>query len=247
MSFIAYLFLAYLFGSIPWGFIVAKLNGVNLQKKGSGNIGATNVYRALGLSYALIVFLLDVFKGVFVMLVAKFSVNSHYEIAALALAVILGHTFSVFLKGKGGKGVATTFGVLLILIGWKVMVLVLLMAIGLLILTRYMSLTNLTLIWIFPAYFVFVDPDFAYFLLGIIVTLLVYWEHRTNIERLKAGTELRLQVNVRLKSERKSVPKIANAAVPVKANKKPIKKTVKKASKKTLLKNTKKAPLKKRI
>jgi len=251
MSFIAYLFSAYLFGSIPWGYLIAKLHGINIVKKGSGNIGATNIYRTLGFSYALVVFLLDVLKGLLVMLVAKFSVNSHYEIAMLALAVILGHTFSIFLRGKGGKGIATTFGVLLILIGWKVMGVVLLAAICLMLITRYMSLTNLILIWIFPSFFVFVNPDFAYFALGVGVVLLIYWEHRDNIERLKEGRELELAVKVGIKSVKKTTPSIANVAAPMRANKKSVASKKKVIQKKQTSKAksevvAKKRPLKKR-
>ncbi|MEO6509325.1 MAG: glycerol-3-phosphate 1-O-acyltransferase PlsY [Patescibacteria group bacterium] len=217
MSFIAYILLAYLFGAIPWGYIIARLHGVNIQKRGSGNTGATNIYRTLGLPAAILVFLLDVFKGVFVMLIAKFSINNHYEVAALALAVILGHTFSIFLKGKGGKGVATTFGVLLILIGWNVMIAALFAAIGLVILTGYMSIASLILIWIFPGFFVFVEPDFAFFILGVLVTLLIYWEHRANIDRLKEGKELQLNIKIGLKPQKNAPPKIVSAGIPVKA------------------------------
>lgn len=206
MSLLLYIFLAYLFGAVPWGFIVAKYKGVNIQKKGSGNTGATNIYRTLGLSYALLVFFLDAIKGVIVMLVAKFSLNSHVEIASIALAVILGHTFSIFLKGRGGKGVATTIGVLCVLIGWKVMFSLILVGLSLIVLTRFMSLTVLILVWIFPGFFVFVNPDLAYFILGIVVTILIYWEHRENIERLKAGNELQLGIKIGLHKQKIKEP-----------------------------------------
>jgi glycerol-3-phosphate acyltransferase PlsY len=231
---------------------VAKFKGVNIQRRGSRNTGATNVYRTLGLSYALLVFLLDTLKGVLVMLIVKFSLNSHIEIALVALAVILGHTFSVFLKGKGGKGVATTLGVLLVLIGWKVMFGIVLAGIALLILTRFMSLTNLILIWIFPGYFVFVNPDLAYFVLGVIVTILIYWEHRENIDRLKEGRELKLAIKIGLSSQRpKALPiqtvpsrrlaKIEKPSSKKKTNKtKTLKKTVVKKPKKTAKRKSKK-------
>ena len=201
MIFLIIILLAYVFGSIPWGYVVARLQGVDIRQKGSGSIGATNIYRTLGLSYAVFVGLLDVFKGVLVMGIAKFSLNNHYEIALIALAVIVGHMFSIFLKGKGGKGIATTFGVLLVLIGWETMLLALLIWLGLLIFTRYMSLTNLVMIWFFPIFYVFVQPDFAFFILGIIVTMLVYWAHRGNIERLKEGREPVLHVTVGFRNQ----------------------------------------------
>jgi glycerol-3-phosphate acyltransferase PlsY len=236
MSFLAYILLAYLLGAIPWGFLIARWKGVDIRKKGSGATGATNVYRSLGLSLAVLVASLDVLKGVLVMLIAKFSINNHYQIAAIALAVILGHMFSIFLHGKGGKGVATTLGVGLVLVGWQVALIVMIGWICVVSLTRFMSLTNLIFIWIFPAYFVFVNPDFAFFMLGVVITLLVYWQHRGNIERLKAGTELQLSVKIGVKQERVK----AVASKPAKMVKKRTKKVVKKM-KKTAKKSKKRA------
>ncbi len=207
MTFLAIIVLAYFFGAVPWGYIVARIRGVDIQKKGSGNTGATNIYRVFGLPTALLVGLLDAMKGSFITFLAIFSLNNHYQIAIIALAVILGHIYSVFLKGKGGKGVATTFGVLLILIGWKVMSIIFLVWIGLLMLTRLMSMTNLILICFFPLYFLFVKMDLAYFILGTVVTLIIYWVHSDNIDRLKAGKELKLDVKVNFTKERKKKTK----------------------------------------
>jgi glycerol-3-phosphate acyltransferase PlsY len=214
MAFLVYILFAYLFGAIPWGVIVAKFKGVDIQRRGSGNTGATNIYRTMGLSYGLLVGLLDVSKGAIVMTAAKFSLNSHYQIALIALAVILGHVFSIFLGGKGGKGVGTTFGVALVLVGWQFSLIVLGAWIVLILLTRFMSLTNLILIWVLPSYFVFINPDFAYFILSALVTLLIYWAHRENIDRLKEGRELRLNVKIAMKTDR---PKYTAAPAPVKA------------------------------
>jgi glycerol-3-phosphate acyltransferase PlsY len=196
MTFITIILFAYLLGAIPWGYIIAKFKGVDIQKKGSGSTGATNVYRNLGLPTALLVAVLDILKGTFAMLVAILSLNSHYEIAWVALAVIVGHIYSIFLKGKGGKGIATTFGVLIILIGWKALLSTLVIWILLLSITRLMSLTNLLMICVFPLYFLFIKPDLAFFLLGTVVTFLIYWVHSDNIDRLKAGKELQLDVKV---------------------------------------------------
>ncbi len=157
------------------------------------------MYRNLGMSNAILVGLLDILKGSLTMGIARFSLNNHYEIAVIAFAVIVGHIFPIFLKGKGGKGIATTFGVALILMGWKVVLVVIAVWAMLLVFTRFMSLSNLILIWIFPMYFVFIKPDLAYFMLGVALTVLVYWVHRENIERLKLNKELRLEVTIGFK------------------------------------------------
>ena len=101
-------------GSIPWGVIVAKQRGVDIRQKGSGNIGATNVARVLGLKDGLLVLLLDALKGALVTLAAARLDGAPWVIAATGFAAILGHCFSPWLGGKGGKGVATALGVFVI-------------------------------------------------------------------------------------------------------------------------------------
>jgi glycerol-3-phosphate acyltransferase PlsY len=108
--------LSYLCGAIPFGVLVGRACGVDVQRVGSGNIGTTNVWRALGPKMGALVFALDVAKGLAAPLLAKTLVPVNINVMALcALVAVLGHTFSVFLKFKGGKGVATAFGAML---GW---------------------------------------------------------------------------------------------------------------------------------
>jgi glycerol-3-phosphate acyltransferase PlsY len=109
------LFLAYLFGSIPAGVVVARTYGVDIRKVGSGNIGATNVLRALGWGPALVVAFFDVFKGGIAVLIARALGLADWLLGGVALMAVLGHNYSVFLGFKGGKGVATSFGTLLFL------------------------------------------------------------------------------------------------------------------------------------
>jgi glycerol-3-phosphate acyltransferase PlsY len=109
------LLLAYLFGSIPAGVLVARTYGVDIRKVGSGNIGATNVLRALGWGPALVVAFFDVFKGGIAVLIARALGLADWLLGGVALMAVLGHTYSVFLGFKGGKGVATSFGTLLFL------------------------------------------------------------------------------------------------------------------------------------
>src|SRR4028119_1387301 len=108
------LFISYLLGAIPFGVLVGRARGIDVRAVGSGNIGTTNVWRALGPGAGSLVFALDVAKGLAAPLLACTLVGNEYWIIALcALVAVLGHTFSVFLKFKGGKGIATAFGVLL--------------------------------------------------------------------------------------------------------------------------------------
>ena len=110
------LLLAYLFGSVPAGVLVARTYGVDIRKVGSGNIGATNVLRALGPGPALVVAFFDVFKGGIAVFIARASGLEDWLLGGVALAAILGHNYSLFLGFKGGKGVATSFGTLLFLL-----------------------------------------------------------------------------------------------------------------------------------
>jgi glycerol-3-phosphate acyltransferase PlsY len=192
MTFYILIIAAYLQASIPWGFIIARLRGVNIKKVGSGNIGATNVTRALGFQFGVLTALLDILKGAAPAALAFVSLNSQFQIMLVMLAAILGNIFPIFLKFKGGKGISTSFGVLLILMGWQIMSLVLVIWFILLVITRYMSITNILLILYLPLYFVFVNLSVGYFIFSVIVMLLIFWAHRNNIKRLQAGKELKL-------------------------------------------------------
>lgn len=123
MTYIIVFAVAYLFGAIPWGFIIGKMQGIDIREHGSGNIGATNVTRTLGNLLGKVCFLLDSLKGflpVFiVMLWAKqLAVNNDYAMITATLATVIGHIFPVYLKFKGGKGISTTGGALLALAPW---------------------------------------------------------------------------------------------------------------------------------
>ena len=137
------LLLAYLFGSIPAGVLVARTYGVDIRKVGSGNIGATNVLRALGWGPALVVAFFDVFKGGIAVLVARAFGLSDWMLGGVALMAVLGHNYSVFLRFRGGKGVATSFGTLLFLDPalalWTFPI-----GLSVILLTRYVSAGSMT-------------------------------------------------------------------------------------------------------
>jgi glycerol-3-phosphate acyltransferase PlsY len=199
---------AYLLGSIPFGLIIAKAHGKDLRSIGSGNIGATNVARALGKKWAYVCFLLDVLKGFVPMLIAKrLSTQLQAEQAlficlwlTVGIAAILGNIFPLYLKFKGGKGVATSLGVALGL--WPYYTVCAFVALGvwvIVVLTwRYVSLASIVASIAFAAtlfLIVLLTPGWDFINLwplliaAAAIPLMVIIRHRENIKRLFAGTE----------------------------------------------------------
>lgn len=181
---------AYLLGSVPFGLVLCKLFGYgDIRNIGSGNIGATNVLRTGSKPLALATLILDSGKGAIAVLAAQFLTDGNFNVMMFAaLFVLLGHLYPVWLKFKGGKGVATTLGTLLALVP-----LIGLAACGIWLVTaaafRYSSLAALAGIGLTPviAHYMGEDPNLSG-LLGFI-TLLVYFKHRENIRRLIKGEE----------------------------------------------------------
>ncbi|WP_299080580.1 glycerol-3-phosphate 1-O-acyltransferase PlsY [uncultured Ruegeria sp.] len=179
--------LGYLMGSIPFGMIIAKVMGLgNLRQIGSGNIGATNVLRTGNKAAAALTLLFDAGKGMAAVLLARtFAGDDAAQIAALM--AFLGHCFPVWLGFKGGKGVATFLGIWLAL-DWRVGVaccLTWLVAAGF---WRISSVGALGAAALSTTWVVLLTDGSAFFL-GIILTILVYWRHNSNVARIKAGTE----------------------------------------------------------
>ncbi len=191
--------LAYLYGSVPFGFLAAKLlRGVDIRTTGSGNIGATNAARVLGFKFFPPIFLLDVSKGLLPTLAARLLASGgafvpHPLAVGAGLAAILGHVFPVWLGFKGGKAVATSTGVFLVLAPWSVLVAAGAWAL-VFALWRYVSLASMTAAVALPVSVWFIHPDplgtgrylTAFAALG---GALVIYLHRANIRRLLAGTE----------------------------------------------------------
>lgn len=189
---IVFIILGYLFGSIPFGYIIAKLKNINIQKQGSGNIGATNVSRVLGFKYAIIVGLLDVLKVILPATIAKQYLTNDWYVCLAIIAPILGHLFPIWLNFKGGKAVSSVFASMIVIIGWKYSLIFLLIWIITLRLIKIMSLTNLIVIWFVPLLFWLFTHSIAYFSLGLLYIPILFWAHRENIKRLKEGTEKRI-------------------------------------------------------
>jgi glycerol-3-phosphate acyltransferase PlsY len=180
--------IAYFLGSIPTGLLLARAAGVDIRASGSGNIGATNVYRTLGRSVGVMTLVGDCLKGLLPVLAARYLGLSDLWIAAVGLAAFLGHVYTIFLGFKGGKGVATALGVFLgvaplavggalavfIVVVWK---------------TRYISLGSITAAAVIPGLVAVIDRRPPLVLMSVVIAALVVWKHRENIQRLRAGTE----------------------------------------------------------
>lgn len=206
MKFVFLIIGAYLLGSVPFGLIIAKAHGKDLRSIGSGNIGATNLSRALGRKWAYLCFLLDAAKGLIPMLITAGFISSPPAIAELFLALaagcaaILGHIFPIYLRFKGGKGVATSFGVALGLWPYYTICAVAAFLIWLVVvlLWRYISLASISASVAFPltlALVIILMPDWNFanlwplFVAAVAIPVMVIVRHRENIKRLIAGTE----------------------------------------------------------
>jgi acyl phosphate:glycerol-3-phosphate acyltransferase len=196
-------FCSYLLGSIPSGYIAGRLAGIDLRSRGSGNIGATNVLRTLGKKYAYPVFVCDVLKGFLAVRLSVFLAE-HFEFAPpdadwfailAAVACVLGHTFPVWLKFKGGKGVATSGGTMLGLAPMATLVAVLVWIV-VFETTRYVSVASVIAVVALPAALgVLLKLHLAHslpiFYSAIVLAIVVCWRHRSNFARLVRGTEQR--------------------------------------------------------
>lgn len=188
--------IAYLAGSIPSAYLAGKAHGVDLRKHGSGNLGATNVARVLGVKTGALVFIADVLKGFLaVYFLPMYTETLRPELWALVfgVAAIIGHVKPAFLFGRGGgKGVATATGVFLAL-AFVPMLIAEIVWISVFYFTRYVSLASLLGAAVLPVAILAWsrDPRSAVFIASVLIALFVYWTHRANIGRLRRGEEHR--------------------------------------------------------
>ena len=199
--------ISYLIGSIMFSVIFTKkIAGFDVRTKGSGNAGSTNVLRTAGKKVAIITLICDILKGVVAVLIGyivgkltKASVEtSQMLILTAGVMVVLGHTFPIFFKLKGGKGVATSLGVLL-MINWKIGLICLVFALLIMAVSRMVSLGSISAAILFPVLCIFINENylikanhFGYVLFGIILCLLVVFNHRSNLKRIINGKENKL-------------------------------------------------------
>jgi glycerol-3-phosphate acyltransferase PlsY len=192
--------LAFVVGSFPTGYIMARiLKKTDIRKEGSGNIGATNVWRVVGKLPGVAVLLIDILKGYFMVRVFStetdklLGLGTWEERILLGLAVILGHNFSIFLKFRGGKGVATSAGVIFALDS-RLLFICLFIWIVVFLLFRYISLASLASSISLPIFLSLAGYPFSFILFGVSLALLISFKHLANIRRLLTGEEPKLKL-----------------------------------------------------
>jgi acyl phosphate:glycerol-3-phosphate acyltransferase len=183
---------AFVIGSIPFGIITAKAKGIDLKKVGSGNIGATNVLRSLGKWPAIVTLLGDILKGTLAVAIGKYSAIEPLYVGLIGMSAILGHNYSIFLGFRGGKGVATSIGVLLLYIPYGA-VITLFVWILVVLVTKYSSLGAIVSFTLLPLSVFVIDPqDKTKFFISMLISVFIIVRHQENIKRLIKGTEPRI-------------------------------------------------------
>ena len=194
--------IAYLIGSINFSVIFSKkMAGFDVREKGSGNAGTTNMLRSVGKKAAAITLVCDILKGVVAILIALLigkiigSANTSALVQTAGIAVILGHTFPIFFKFKGGKGVATSLGVL-IMSNWQIGLICLVFALILIALTQMVSVGSIAAAVLYPVLTLFIPQNYIaegnYLIYSILLAVLIIFNHRENVKRLLNGTENRI-------------------------------------------------------
>lgn len=200
--------IAYLIGSINFSVLISKkMAGFDVREKGSGNAGTTNMLRSVGKKAAAITLICDILKGVISIVIAIIvgniakNLDRELLLQIAGIAVVLGHTFPIFFGFKGGKGVATSLGVLLIS-NWQIGLICLVFAVVLMTLTRMVSLGSCAAAVLFPVLTLFINQHYTvltdgksgrvYFVYSVILAIIVLYNHRSNIKRILNGTENKL-------------------------------------------------------
>jgi acyl phosphate:glycerol-3-phosphate acyltransferase len=202
MIWLAILLLCYLIGSFPSGYLVGKSQGIDIRQHGSGNIGATNVLRVMGKKWGYLVFFCDSLKGFTAVKAGLWLASSTGAEATLAAVVagtccIIGHNYTVWLRFKGGKGIATSIGVLLAIVPIMIVLIVLVIWLAVFFVWKYVSLASICAALSLPVAVLALFPLVAhgnYWVLvvfSLIVAALAVWRHRPNIDRLLQGKENR--------------------------------------------------------
>jgi glycerol-3-phosphate acyltransferase PlsY len=208
LNFYLYLLLpaAFLIGSIPFGLIFTRNKGIDIRETGSKNIGATNVLRSAGKMPAVMTLLADLLKGavpVFVTGVVVAKLTEGHEIVKFSLlaedvwtgmaglAAVLGHMFSIFLQFRGGKGVATGFGVLIVISPVSAFIL-LLVWIVVVNITKYVSIGSIVAVCLLPLVYLLQGASMVKVIFGVVLAVLITFKHSSNISKLVAGTESKI-------------------------------------------------------
>lgn len=206
------LVISYLLGSIPNALWIGKVfKGIDIREHGSGNTGATNAGRVLGAKLGVLTLFLDILKGMLPVLIGIFlmknnfiqtglndstaprnilynTYDSNLDLVLIGLMAIIGHSFSIFLKFKGGKAVATTLGVFLVLVPKAIFVIAIVFFVVFFI-YRYVSLSSIISATLLPIAILFIYHDLVYTLFGLFIGILIVIRHKSNLDRLYNGTE----------------------------------------------------------
>ncbi len=194
-------FISYLVGSIPTAYLFGKyLKGIDIREHGSGNMGATNAFRVLGKKPGVIVLLIDIFKGVapFIIFSPFFQEKDVFILLLMAIFVVAGHNWPVFLQFKGGKGIATSLGALIglalkiIVLRW-VLPIVLLIWLVVFLASGYVSLASMSAALVLPIFVLCTDQPSILLLFCSLLCLSIFIRHRPNIKKLLGGTESRVK------------------------------------------------------
>ena len=208
MEYVIMAIVAYLIGSINFSVLISKKKaGYDIREKGSGNAGTTNMLRNLGKKYAAITLVCDILKGIVAICIAIIvgkimkDLNGALLVQVAGIAVVLGHTFPIFFGFKGGKGVATSLGILL-LTNWQIGLICLVFAVVIIALSRMVSMGALAAAILFPVLTIFFFCLYyivqgtglgnGYFIYSVILAVIVAFNHRENIKRILNGTENRI-------------------------------------------------------
>ncbi len=204
VAYIIMAIIAYLIGSVNFSIIISKkVAGFDVREKGSGNAGTTNMLRSVGKGAALLTLICDILKGVVSILIAIAigsivkDIDKSLLVQVAGIAVVLGHTFPIFFGFKGGKGVATALGVLL-MSNWQIGLICLVFGLVLIILTRMVSLGSCAAAVLFPVLTIFIKEHYIvvggtdYLIYSIILAIIVLYNHRANIKRIMEGKENRI-------------------------------------------------------
>ena len=200
--------IAYCIGSVNFSVIISKkMAGFDVREKGSGNAGSTNVLRTVGKKAAALTLVCDILKGVVAIAISMIigniveGANRELLLQIAGIAVVIGHTFPIFFGFKGGKGVATSLGILL-MSNWKIGLICLVFALMLMLLTRMVSLGSCGAAVLFPVLTLFINDSYTvltdgkkgstYLIYSVILAVIVLYNHRSNIKRLLNGTENKL-------------------------------------------------------
>ncbi len=185
--------IAYLLGSLQTSLLLVKFfKFPDPRTQGSGNTGATNVLRTAGKNKALITLIGDLLKGFVAVLIAKMLGVTGFFLAFTALAAVIGHIFPIFFQFRGGKGVATAIGGLLLLSFWISLFLIIIWLVVVFI-TRYISLASIITAALAPFFMLIVNVN--YFVPLLIMSLLIIWKHTENIQRLRKGVERKIKLS----------------------------------------------------